>query len=255
MHPRAGINDGTSELEFVDTKRSSALTCARFCTASASPPGGGSAAPSVSPAASWLPPRTRLQLRDRTFGGPDPPRDPVTLAILWPVSLSRKPLISLVPQEGFEPPTPSLRIMRKCLYILLNLQDKFLVLRLVRHSLGIEVVPPKGFEPSTPALRIMQPKSSKALISLDFQRVSGAPWHRGGTEQEKWCRRADSNRRPMHYECIALPAELLRRRAPYRGSRDRGQAAELPLRPQLRQRGVGQGCLSLAPTASIESTP
>ena len=27
---------------------------------------------------------------------------------------------------------------------------------------------------------------------------------------EKWCRKEDSNLRPAHYECVALPTELFR---------------------------------------------
>src|SRR5688500_18223759 len=33
-----------------------------------------------------------------------------------------------------------------------------------------------------------------------------------GYSSHSWCRRRDSNPRPTHYECVALPAELLRRR-------------------------------------------
>lgn len=33
---------------------------------------------------------------------------------------------------------------------------------------------------------------------------------RSGYRGEKWCRRRDLNPRPTHYECVALPAELLR---------------------------------------------
>src|SRR5438105_8786748 len=40
-----------------------------------------------------------------------------------------------------------------------------------------------------------------------------------GWTASAWCRRRDSNPRPPHYECGALPAELQRRRARLRAKR------------------------------------
>ena len=40
---------------------------------------------------------------------------------------------------------------------------------------------------------------------------------------EKWCRLRDSNTRPSHYECDALPAELRRPRRLFSARRDGGQ--------------------------------
>ncbi len=53
------------------------------------------------------------------------------------------------------------------------------------------------------------PPSGDQLLTQLPGRASGGPY--GLTKLwRKWCRRRDSNPRPTHYECAALPTELLR---------------------------------------------
>jgi hypothetical protein len=51
---------------------------------------------------------------------------------------------------------------------------------------------------------------------------------RGWPEKQGWCRRRESNPRPAHYECAALPTELLRHRR--YGKRDRSRLSALKSR-------------------------
>src|SRR3981189_1381401 len=61
----------------------------------------------------------------------------------------------------------------------------------------------------------------------------------------KWCRKRDSNPRPPHYECGALPTELLRReiRVPDTGRRPDWQARgwDAPVFPSPRERSEWRG--------------
>ena len=59
-----------------------------------------------------------------------------------------------------------------------------------------------------PLDRLLRACSITNTTSAD-SRISSQPIDING---EKWCRRRDSNPRPSHYECDALPSELLRRR-------------------------------------------
>src|SRR5437764_13113471 len=70
--------------------------------------------------------------------------------------------------------------------------------------------------------------SRQPMVGFQPRRIAGAV-HFGPNAPERatspgwticfWCRRRDSNPRPPHYECGALPAELQRRRARLRAKR------------------------------------
>ena len=85
----------------------------------------------------------------------------------------------------------------------------------------------------------------------------------GTHESGGWCRRRDSNSRPMHYECIALPTELLRpgsapdyrqgtlhckgaNRGPALASRKNGHSAAVPA-------AAGIGCSSSSSAEAVAS--
>lgn len=72
----------------------------------------------------------------------------------------------------------------------------------------------------------------------------------------EWCRRRDLNPRPTHYECVALPAELLRRlQPPFRRSRHAAQGCRsLGASPSRQARArVRRSCASAGRTPSAPS--
>ena len=60
-----------------------------------------------------------------------------------------------------------------------------------------------------------------------------------GMEMILWCRRRDSNPRPTHYECVALPPELLRQ--PSRRQLHASSCAGITLRPPVGKPGAWAG--------------
>jgi hypothetical protein len=64
----------------------------------------------------------------------------------------------------------------------------------------------------------------------------------GSKDGDSWSRRADSNRRPTHYECAALPTEL--RRPITNGAAGQNRTADTrifsPVLYQLSYRGIWQ---------------
>ena len=63
------------------------------------------------------------------------------------------------------------------------------------------------FEKATSGNRTENSGAKNAFVRGSYRRF--LEWV-GMSESGDWCRRRDSNSRPMHYECIALPTELLR---------------------------------------------
>ena len=71
---------------------------------------------------------------------------------------------------------------------------------------------------------------SQTWLSLEWpgpgRRKTKKPRRGGFFDVSEWCRREDSNFRPTHYECVALPTELLRHAeegAQYSGRRRAGK--------------------------------
>src|SRR6188768_3818650 len=83
-------------------------------------------------------------------------------------------------------------------------------------------------------------RSSQALARIGFQ--PSAPTGTGASVVvfRRWCRKQESNLRPTHYECAALPTELFRH---YKGLRILGSGpgrvnfGEAPLERERNARG------------------